>query len=208
MDTNKRVRNVWYGMMQRCYNPQTRSYKWYGGKGITVCDEWRNFKGFKTWALTSGYKEGLSIERIDNGKGYSPNNCKWIPLSEQAKNRKSNHYITINGKTKTLSDWARCLKIKKSTLCKRLIRGFSKEDALNNTRQVSSLSKCPELDKMIYSKFSSKTQMAKEIGWERNKLTRIARKEQCPTVDETYELSVALDVPFMAIANIFLRKEK
>ena len=100
MDTiTKKIRNIWSGMVQRCHNPNTRGYKWYGAKGITVCDEWRHFRTFKAWALSEGFEPGLSIERIDNSKGYCPENCKWIPLNEQGKNRSNNHYITFNGKT-------------------------------------------------------------------------------------------------------------
>lgn len=128
--TTKKIRNIWSGIVQRCYNPNTHNYRWYGAKGITVCDEWRHFKVFKEWALSSGFKPGLSIERIDNNKGYCPENCKLIPLNEQGKNKSDNHYITFNGETKTISDWARCLNVKKTTLIHRLNRGWDEERTL------------------------------------------------------------------------------
>ena len=131
MDTHKRIQRIWWCMMQRCYKPKSRSYKWYGAKGITVCDEWKDFKAFEAWALSAGYENNLSIERIDNSKGYSPDNCKWIPLCEQSKHRTNNHYITMNGETKTLSDWSRHLNIKKTTLSLRLIRGWDEKRALS-----------------------------------------------------------------------------
>jgi len=127
----KKIRNKWCGILQRCTNPNSHSYRWYGAKGITICDEWRHFKAFKAWALASGFKPGLSIERIDNSKGYCPENCKWIPLNNQGKNRSNNHYITFNGETKTLSDWSRHLNIKKTTLSHRLIRGWDEKRTLS-----------------------------------------------------------------------------
>lgn len=76
------------GMKQRCYNPNRRSYKNYGGKGITICEDWlSDTNNFYKWALANGYEEGLSIERLDNDKGYYPDNCTWIPLEDQYKNR-------------------------------------------------------------------------------------------------------------------------
>ena len=118
-------------MIQRCTNPNSHGYRWYGAKGITVCDEWRHFRAFKAWALDSGFEPGLSIERIDNNKGYCPDNCKLIPLRDQGKNRSNNHYITMNGETKTLSDWARSLNIKRITLSLRLIRGWDEKRTLS-----------------------------------------------------------------------------
>ena len=76
------------GMMSRCFNPNSCRYSRYGGRGITVCEEWRsNFKEFESWALQNGYRDDLTIERIDNDGNYEPNNCKWIPRKDQIKNR-------------------------------------------------------------------------------------------------------------------------
>lgn len=72
----------WAAMKRRCYNPNTRQYKWYGRKGIEVCEEWQTFKPFHVWAISSGWKPGLTIDRIDNDGNYCPENCQWLTLSE------------------------------------------------------------------------------------------------------------------------------
>lgn len=104
---DKRMYSVYSSMLARCHNPSNTSYKSYGGKGITVCDEWRSdFNAFREWALNNGYSDTLSIDRIDNSKGYSPDNCRWIPLNEQQSNRTNNVCYTHNGETHIMFEWA------------------------------------------------------------------------------------------------------
>lgn len=81
-----RLYNIWEGMKRRCQNPNSESYVWYGAKGITVCEEWQQYKPFEQWALTNGYADELSIDRIDNDKGYCPDNCRWETSTGQARN--------------------------------------------------------------------------------------------------------------------------
>ena len=86
-----RLYSIWCGMWQRCANPNREGYKYYGGKGIAVCEEWQNYSAFKEWALKNGYKDNLSIDRIDNMKDYCPNNCRWITISENVARANKNH---------------------------------------------------------------------------------------------------------------------
>ena len=122
---NTSLYRIWSGMLGRCERPSTESYKYYGARGITVCNEWRgSFIPFMQWALANGYTEGLSIERIDNDKNYEPDNCKWIPLTEQGKNRRNNRNYTLDGVTKNIYEWskdARC-EVYHTTLWKRVVR--------------------------------------------------------------------------------------
>lgn len=125
-----RLYSIWSDMRRRCNNPTRKGAENYALKHIRVCDEWNDFAVFQTWALAHGYTDTMTIERHDNAKGYSPENCSWIPKAEQSKNRDSNHYITFQGKTLTLTDWAKELNINRSTLSGRFSRGWSIEQAL------------------------------------------------------------------------------
>jgi len=122
-------------MHQRTENKNTENknrvkYKDYGGRGITVCQEWRTFEPFQAWALANGYAENLSIDRIDNDKGYSPENCRWVTEKQQSRNTRRNHFYTYGGQSKTLGEWAEQFKIKPYTLKARLKHGWSIDRAL------------------------------------------------------------------------------
>ena len=130
---NDPIKFIFKGMKQRCYNPNVRSYKNYGAKGITVCKEWLSEPiRFYEWAYANGYGKGMSIERKDVTKGYSPQNCCFIPKEEQSKNRSVFIMVTINNKTKCLSDWARIYNINASTVKARVrLYGMTYEEALS-----------------------------------------------------------------------------
>ena len=130
--TNTKLFNVWASMKQRCLDKNHKNYKDYGGRGIKICDEWLNdFKTFYEWAMSNGYKEELSIDRIDNNGNYEPSNCRWADLITQANNKRNSRIITYKGKTDTLPNWARKYNIHPTTLAFRLKNGWSVERALN-----------------------------------------------------------------------------
>lgn len=119
---NSRLNNIHHSMLQRCYYKKHHAYNLYGGRGITVCDEWKNnFKAFKKWALANGYQDSLTLDRIDNNKGYSPENCRWATQKQQCNNRTNNHLVTYRGKTKTLAEWCDELGLYYRTIANRVI---------------------------------------------------------------------------------------
>ena len=134
---------VWVRMRQRCNNQHNKDYKWYGGRGIKVCPEWnKSFDNF--WKDMGNYyfNEG-TIERIDNNGDYSPDNCKWIPIKEQARNTRRTKHITYNGVTKTIQEWSLIFDINYNTLRSRLYSGFSIKDALFSIPHAKNPRKLP-----------------------------------------------------------------
>lgn len=122
---------IWNGIKVRCNDKNRHNYMNYGGRGITICDEWKDdFKAFYDWSISHGWKQGLSIDRIDNDKGYSPDNCRWADTYVQANNSRHCHYITYNGETLTISQWARKVGLKPHTLSARIRSGWDIERAL------------------------------------------------------------------------------
>ena len=106
----KRLRTIKKDMMRRCYSVKCKDYRYYGGKGITVCDEWHTAKNFIAWAYSSGYQDGLTIDRIDPKKNYSPDNCRWISQPENCRYKSTTNCIDVGGVLKSGREWA-------STLC-------------------------------------------------------------------------------------------
>lgn len=130
MSKDKRLYTIWKSMKQRCYNPNNRYYKDYGGRGITMCNEWLlSYYAFETWAFLNGYKENLSIDRIDVNKGYAPNNCRWVSWIVQNNNTRKNKYITYKGKTQSMADWCRELNLNYYAVRGRFRKGWTVEKA-------------------------------------------------------------------------------
>lgn len=110
----------WKLFRQRCNNPKTKDYKNYGGRGITVCEEWNDFYAFYKWAISHGWKDGLTIDRIDNNSGYSPENCRFVSAKEQVRNRRKTVYLVYDGVKKPLSVWCEELGLNMKTCYGRL----------------------------------------------------------------------------------------
>jgi hypothetical protein len=127
--------NVWLAMRQRCLNKNNPNYKNYGQRGIRICEEWDDYEIFHNWAMSNGFAENFTIERIDNNSGYNPSNCTWIPQSKQSCNTRRNKRITFNGKTRILKEWATELEIKYDTLFGRLARGWDVKEAFTTPLQ-------------------------------------------------------------------------
>lgn len=126
-----RIYRIWGAMKQRCYNRNHSHYDNYGRRGISVCDEWKaDFEAFYQWAIASGYKGNLTIDRIDNNGNYEPSNCRWISEFEQQQNRTNTHIVNYNGQKFTLSQLAREYKIKPNVLERRIKSGWDIEKAI------------------------------------------------------------------------------
>lgn len=126
-----RLYTVYANILYRTENPSSPDYHNYGGRGIKICCEWRDsFKAFYDWSLMNGYKEGLTIDRIDVNKGYSPGNCRWVDRLVQANNTRMNCVIECFGERHTLAEWARIVGISRLAIYKRIQRGWSIERAL------------------------------------------------------------------------------
>lgn len=111
-----RLYMTWNNMIKRCYNKRCLSFKNYGARGITVCEEWKSFEPFYKWAVENGYADDLTIDRIDVNGNYEPSNCRWATKKEQSNNKRSTHYLDYNGKTLTVSDLSKSTGIQKSTI--------------------------------------------------------------------------------------------
>lgn len=121
----------WLDMKDRCYNQNERSYVNYGARGIYVCDEWKNdFQAFYTWSMENGFDESLSLDRIDNDAPYAPWNCRWVDRATQNRNTRRNRFVTANGKTQTVMDWAIETGINEATIRHRLDLGWTDIDAV------------------------------------------------------------------------------
>ena len=108
--------NVWRNMRKRCNAPNSEAYPSYGGRGIKICKAWNDYIKFSAWAKQSGYRHGLTIDRINGDKGYKPSNCRWATRREQVLNRKATRYVTWDGKTQCVTDWAKTLGVTQGAL--------------------------------------------------------------------------------------------
>lgn len=125
-----RIYDIWRSMRQRCSNPNNIRYSIYGGKGIKVCHEWELFENFYNWSILNGYKDYLTIDRIDYDGDYDPQNCRWVTQRVQQNNRSNNRYVEFNGQSHTLGEWSEITGLKLGTIWFRLKSGWSYEKVL------------------------------------------------------------------------------
>lgn len=176
-------------MKRRCYNPEEKFYKDYGGRGIKVCDEWMDKKeghsNFQKWAVENGWEEGRSIDRIDVNGNYEPSNCRWATPEEQANNRRNNNYVTINGVTKTTSEWARQIGISQNAFTGRINSGWTGEELLK-----------PKFKPLKMSK----AEMAKEIrAWRNAEEQGLLMRLPCKVGDTMFRINKGAKNPIIEL---------
>lgn len=129
--TGTPLQRVFNSMKQRCYNPNNEKYKIYGARGIKICDEWlSDIRNFVDWAYSSGYKKGLTIDRVDVNGDYKPSNCRWATKREQANNTRRNHFVLLNGKRYTVANICRKYNIDYNQVLKKLSKGTPIEEII------------------------------------------------------------------------------
>ncbi len=137
LHSGTRLYNIWKNMRQRCNNENVPCYRFYGGKGVSVCAEWENYTNFEKWAFSNGYQDDLTIDRIDGDGNYEPNNCRWVTMVMQSRNTSRNRIIEYNGETHCLAEWADILGISRKILDSRINRyNWSVERAFTQTIRV------------------------------------------------------------------------
>ena len=134
---NTRLYSIWAGMKTRCLNPNSDHKKWYYEKGIDICDEWKNdFMSFYNWSMKNGYANDLTIDRVNNNKGYNPENCRWANSTQQSRNKSHTIFVNFNGENKTLKEWSEITKIRYITLYYRYKSGWDAIEIINGRKKV------------------------------------------------------------------------
>lgn len=143
--SHTRIYRIWRGMMQRCYKEHAKDYPRYGGRGITVCEEWHDVLEFYDWAVLNGYQGDSQIDRIDNNGNYEPNNCRWVAAKKQQNNRRSCTYITIDGCIHTATQWCEIKGLSRNTYLSRVASGKTPYEAITAPVQRGLGSKVTDL---------------------------------------------------------------
>ena len=143
-ESKTRLYAIWCGIKTRCFNKKYTGYKYYGGRGIKVCDLWLEYEYFKEWALQSGYNDDLQIDRIDNNGDYSPDNCRWVEQKKQNRNTSRNRYFEIDGQKKCMAEWCEYYGINRQVVELRIKSGWDVEEAFR--KPVGRYNICFEID--------------------------------------------------------------
>ena len=177
-ESHTRLHNIWCTLLQRCNNPNNSKYKNYGGREITLDKEWKIYTNFRDWALSNGYNDNLSIDRIDNNGNYGSSNCRWVDMKTQQRNRRNNRMIQINGVLKCVAEWAEIYKISPQIIWKRINRcGWNDVDAVTvpvETRPHKRSIRCMETG-IIYEKCSA---ASSELGFCKAAVSNAIRKNK------------------------------
>ena len=164
-EEDKRLYSIWKKMKERCNNPKNRAFSSYGGRGIKVFENWsKNFREFANWSMANGYKNTLSLDRIDVNGNYEPSNCRWATSQQQNNNKRNNHYLTHKDKTLTVAQWGRVLNIDPKLILSRLKIGMSVERALTTPIKKK--------NKEFY------IEITKDINNSKNKIGLIVNKDE------------------------------
>ena len=148
---------IWNGIKARCLNPNSTSYKSYGGRGIGICEEWLTFENFHKWAMRNGYEDSLEIDRIDNDGGYCPENCRWVTKSFNRVHQRKTRFIEIWGIELSISGWCKEIRMSKSSALKLLSKS---EDSFKDEAKKRILAGKGQL--YFINKFLNKDEIKKE----------------------------------------------
>lgn len=170
-----RLRYIWHGMLRRCTKENHNCYHRYGGRGISVCEEWKDYVLFARWAIKNGYADGLSLDRINNDGNYEPNNCRWITEKEQHNNTCRSQFATIDGVKKTITEWAEEYSMNPNTIFTRLGRGMDILTALNKKTHRNGGPGIPIRCVETGEEFSSATAAAKKYNANISCIAKAAR---------------------------------
>lgn len=150
---NTRLYKIWIGMKKRCYNPNSKPYRNYGSRGISICQEWLDdFLNFYNWSIDNGYSDDLSIDRIDVNGNYEPSNCRWVPDKEQVRNQRRTIYFNLFGMKKPLSEWCEYAEIKNARAYQRYKNGnnpFDESEIRKIREKLEYGGKCDELQECV-----------------------------------------------------------
>ena len=192
---NHPLYKVYYGMKNRCKLKSNISYKYYGGRGIRVCDEWESdFMAFYQWAINNGYKKGLSLDRIDNDGNYCPENCRWVDRIKQNSNRRANVFITHNGETHTVAEWSRITGINMQTMLGRIKSGWPVDEIfgakhIKNTDGMSNkpIKTAVYKEGVLIGVFKSQTSAAEALNIDQTIISRRLRGMNKPYHGYTFK---------------------
>jgi hypothetical protein len=173
---NRNIHKTWDSMKQRCLNPNCESYPHYGGRGIKVCDRWLNDVDAFYADMGDKPSPDSQIDRIDNNGDYTPDNCRWATVKEQARNRRSNTFLNFNGQEKTIAEWAEDLGIKQNTIIERLRRGSTVEKALTPMLADNKPKKILAVKECFVFIFDSIAEAHRELGLNKASITTALSK--------------------------------